>query len=1047
MATYLQGVTDYIPDYQPFQPDLNFYANVLQAKQNQYDSNWKQVNNLYAELHNADLTHDLNVKKKDDLLKQIDFNIKRVAGLDLSLDQNVNQATQVFRPFYEDKYLMKDMAWTKNYKSTLSRALNLSNSQDAEVRKQYWEEGIKEMNYRKQEFKDATLDETLNFGNVKYTPKVDTLTKYKEIFDKSGISMDIKDLDASGMYFVREKNGKNLLVPLQKLFMTSYINDPAMQAAYATMAYVKRKDYAEQNADKFNGNKDEAEKEYLRDQYKWLQNEVKKNNVNAQDAVKVTENKVKTVEKQINDKEANVYSESYLETLNKAMGIDKSVANHAEKLNNELNGDKTSSVSIPSSPGNPDELDLSNIQVARLKVDSAFASALAENDINAAADIYSYTNYVYEKSVNQKGLEDLRHRNSISRLDYASKLRMGEMQYKAQLDRENAKYERETARITKGLEDGSIWYDKDGNIHEDYGEPYSANWGSTSGFNTGEINIMAQDKKMVNEKYADLTSGYIGRTLAHLVNLANDENKQITDKELWNAVSFLDPNSKDAKERYNTKSGKQLVLKLWDKYNNDKGKFINDFNRTGQTLKLKKFMDSWVSRNPGNPTSVDYNRDQDNAKVEKFARLKEANMIVDKHNYNIISKNLISVMDANEDFSWLKSDTKTKIANVYAKYIKDNDGFNYEKFAKLVDKELGLKGNYRQDIKIMSKGEIESLGLRKTPKTLSAEYVSGLTNKTGIDIEDLYDNLSEGYLKASNKTGPEQLMSYTGLVKTPGGRYALSSKDLVVKDVIMSKPGYGGFRDFQQAMQDISRIRFGQDNSKYAVTYGGTTKTAGEKYRLENVGKIKKLLDELKMSGGKKSDVKFSIARAGMAMEDPNLRAFLIKPSKEILEKYFRTADGKSANVSVVNAILKNGISFIAPKSEWTNDFMLENELTPTEMILNATKKIDYVNGNGAGKYQIEKVEGVPGMDYRATYTTHTILEDGSVETLSTPTPLQRYGNNVDAAEERMRYDINEADLHNQKMYDLFQRTNDQAALAKVKEFFANPVKGGYQYK
>ena len=33
MATYLQGVTDYIPDYQPFQPDLNFYNNYLQTKQ------------------------------------------------------------------------------------------------------------------------------------------------------------------------------------------------------------------------------------------------------------------------------------------------------------------------------------------------------------------------------------------------------------------------------------------------------------------------------------------------------------------------------------------------------------------------------------------------------------------------------------------------------------------------------------------------------------------------------------------------------------------------------------------------------------------------------------------------------------------------------------------------------------------------------------------------------------------------------------------------------------------------------------------------------
>ena len=38
MSTYLQGVTDYIPQFQPFQPDLNFYANALQTKQNQYDT-------------------------------------------------------------------------------------------------------------------------------------------------------------------------------------------------------------------------------------------------------------------------------------------------------------------------------------------------------------------------------------------------------------------------------------------------------------------------------------------------------------------------------------------------------------------------------------------------------------------------------------------------------------------------------------------------------------------------------------------------------------------------------------------------------------------------------------------------------------------------------------------------------------------------------------------------------------------------------------------------------------------------------------------------
>ena len=42
MATYIQGLTDYIPQIQPFQPDLNFYGNVMQAKQTKYDAAKKQ---------------------------------------------------------------------------------------------------------------------------------------------------------------------------------------------------------------------------------------------------------------------------------------------------------------------------------------------------------------------------------------------------------------------------------------------------------------------------------------------------------------------------------------------------------------------------------------------------------------------------------------------------------------------------------------------------------------------------------------------------------------------------------------------------------------------------------------------------------------------------------------------------------------------------------------------------------------------------------------------------------------------------------------------
>ena len=50
MATYLPGVTDYIPQVQPWSPDFNFYQNVLERKQQQYDTGWEKVNNIYSSI-------------------------------------------------------------------------------------------------------------------------------------------------------------------------------------------------------------------------------------------------------------------------------------------------------------------------------------------------------------------------------------------------------------------------------------------------------------------------------------------------------------------------------------------------------------------------------------------------------------------------------------------------------------------------------------------------------------------------------------------------------------------------------------------------------------------------------------------------------------------------------------------------------------------------------------------------------------------------------------------------------------------------------------
>ena len=112
MSTYIQGVTDYIPQIQPFQVDLNFYGNVMQNKQSQYDAAKKKVGDLYGSLLNSPMSRDSNIKRREQFFKVINEDIQKISGLDLSLQQNQDAAMNVFSSFYDDKYMVNDMIKT-----------------------------------------------------------------------------------------------------------------------------------------------------------------------------------------------------------------------------------------------------------------------------------------------------------------------------------------------------------------------------------------------------------------------------------------------------------------------------------------------------------------------------------------------------------------------------------------------------------------------------------------------------------------------------------------------------------------------------------------------------------------------------------------------------------------------------------------------------------------------------------------------------------------------------------------------------------------------
>ena len=408
MATYLQGVTDYIPQLQPFQPDLNLYANVLQTKQTQYDTAYKSLNKVYGQYFYADLTRNGNIERKDEILKNIDFNIKRISSLDLSLDQNVTQATQVFKPFYEDKHLMKDMAWTKNYNNQKGRAEGLKNSFEEDRRSQYWDTGVKAMDYKREEYKEVSDEQALNFGNTSYTPYVNTMKKAQEIAKDAGLSIETVDFSKDGRWVVKTKNGDALMEPLSKLFEAQLGSDPSIQEIYKTQAYVNRKDYAYSNAAQFGGDKNAAEMKYLENNFTMLKDQQQKRYEGLQDSSKTYDAKIKDVENQLAKGSKDPKLAAYLKNLQEAKQVNDSVLDRVKKDNESLS-EQSSTVTTSSGFQNP----YGDVESLRWKVDNAMSSILMEKDLNEAAEIFAFQNAKQDIEANPYAVNEQKHQFSM----------------------------------------------------------------------------------------------------------------------------------------------------------------------------------------------------------------------------------------------------------------------------------------------------------------------------------------------------------------------------------------------------------------------------------------------------------------------------------------------------------------------------------------------------------------------------------------------------------------------------------------------------------
>ena len=944
MATYLQGVQDYIPQFQPFQPDLNLYANVLQTKQTQYDSAWKSLNQVYGQYFYADLTHEDNVVRKEEIMKNIDFNLQRVAGLDLSLEQNIDQAVQVFKPFYEDQYLMKDMAYTKNYINQMSRADSYKNSEDEKMRGMYWQDGVTAMNYQRDEFRKSDISETLNFQNIQYTPYVNVNKRALEIAKEADLNIESVDFSPDGRWVVTKKNGEQVLEPLSKLFESQLGSDPAIQDVYKTQAYVNRKNYAYSNAAQFEGDENKAEMAYLQESYDMLKEQSQQRYKQLQEQSTYYSNMIADVEKQIANGTASPRARMALSQYRSAKEINDKVLARADENNNTLNGDNDNATANTSGKINP----YGDLKSLRWKVDNGMASMLMQKDLDEAAEIYAYRNAKTSIEANPYAVNDqkFQHDRALAQI---------RGNYMLEATRLRNKGEKENNMDKALVEAGTHQYDLNPTLPD--GKP-NPNYGRA-------IPIEAYTKVTTTKKSDGTASGnYNARSMDRQI--SEMETKEHAQPYLQNVATMV--TTLVTAGQMTKQQAKQILGMDYNTFQSKLNGSPNWFIRRelgGKKLEgIRNNMDRWIGQNFESSALKLYST--------QLATLKSSSTKFGDY-----------IGYVNESQEWRQKTAKEAETELY------RQGFKYSKYM------YDIEGNLRSEkdfYAALPPEAIEKYGFKVKGAT-GAGGISGVgANPAGQMRGDMNRKAGDRYEREINYEAMKNALSkiYTsGQIKAPviglekfgtmsgTGKFAYEVSSAWITPKGINTPNMARFGE---VLSDLNNFDWGTDKDN-RVSFRGISKSDWNYYddkSRNDVGKaiLDNIVAEIQNNKTKMGD--FRIDVAPMAVGSVEKAAIIITPDAEWLKGfvYQKDADGGKKGTGIISPeqyslIMQNGISYIMPADQMTNSMYTGAFQTPLETIIsNSPTGYTYTDPqNPSSTINIKKSNSPAGpYQYSVTY-------------------------------------------------------------------------------
>ena len=239
MATYLQGVTDTGLEPIGVSPNFPYMMNALQKATALYDANFNKIAAGYSNILNADITNTERGKLREEYLNKAKEQIKNLAGADLSIQANVEQADKVYAPFWEDKGMLTDISWTKQQNNELGKQQAMMNSNDPKERELYSNIPTDLINYNKNKVKNADVNDLSIYNTpiVKSTPFYNQGKEFVEWLKEN--DYDIESVRNGDGYITTVKNGPETVGTYYDLFKTfagnKYDQQNLMTGQYQTV--------------------------------------------------------------------------------------------------------------------------------------------------------------------------------------------------------------------------------------------------------------------------------------------------------------------------------------------------------------------------------------------------------------------------------------------------------------------------------------------------------------------------------------------------------------------------------------------------------------------------------------------------------------------------------------------------------------------------------------------------------------------------------------------------------------------------------------------